>query len=85
MNLKELQVVLDDKLMMSRIYDALLTCGKLNEKECRFLHTEEFPNRHNSIINIHQVEQLKADGYTVTEETNHGSLIHIVSGWNVTK
>ncbi|ARV76788.1 hypothetical protein PHABIO_157 [Pseudomonas phage Phabio] len=85
MKLNELQAILDDKLMMARIYDAIETSAKINSLTCEFLYTDVYPNRHNSIINVQQVEQLQRDGYTVTEEVRHGSLIYVVSGWKVNK
>lgn len=84
MNLKELQAVLDDRLMMHRIYDALLNCARLKQGACKFLHTDDYPNRHNSVINKEQIAQLEADGYTVVDVSNGSQGVHyIVSGWTL--
>lgn len=83
MNLRELQEKLDDQLMMTRIYSAIENCARTNNRTCNFLHTDEYPNRHNSVINKEQIAQLEADGYTVVDVSQHGSTYYVVSGWAV--
>lgn len=85
MNLKELQASLDDKLMMSRIYTAIENCARVGQATCNFLHTDDYPNRHNSVINKQQITQLEEDGYTVVDVSQHGSTYYVVSGWKVLK
>lgn len=83
MKLNELQAKIDDQLMMARIYSAIADVAICKGRSINFLHTDEYPNRHNSVINKQQITQLEADGYTVVDVSEHGRVYYVVSGWKI--
>lgn len=83
MNLNQLQTKINDQLMMTRIYSAISDVATNKGLSINFMHTDDYPNRHNSVINKQQITQLEADGYTVETMNELDRSIYIVSGWTI--
>jgi len=82
MNLATLKEILNDQLMMAGIYTAIRNSAQIGRESCEFLYTNDYPNRHNSVINRQQINCLLEDKYKVKiVTTSANSAVVVVSGW----
>lgn len=77
MNLAELKVIVSDRLYMEGIYSTIKDYAVNGRSSVEYIHTVNYPNQSRSLLNVQQIKQLRADGYTVIYE---GERL-VVSGW----